>query len=127
MSRILIVEDNLDLRTLLYDALLDAELEVRAAADGAEALAIADEWQPDAIVLDLMMPNMDGTAFLRERKARPQLEHVPVLVLTAHPYHHRLLDGLDVNLVLRKPYDLNELLTAIEIMSAGESGHEHAC
>jgi DNA-binding response OmpR family regulator len=127
VARILIVEDNLDLRSLLRDALGDSEHEVRAAADGVEALDIAASWPPDAIVLDLMMPNMDGAGFLHERRARPWLAAVPVLVLTAHPYHQRVLAGLDVTLVLRKPYDLNELLTAIDDMCAGRSGREHAC
>jgi DNA-binding response OmpR family regulator len=127
VARILIVEDNQDLRLLLREALDDAEHEVRAAADGLEALAIAAEWPPDAIVLDLMMPNMDGAGFLRERRARPDLAKVPVLVLTAHPHHQRVVAGLDVTLLLRKPYDLNELIAAIDVMCSRQNGRQRAC
>jgi DNA-binding response OmpR family regulator len=127
VARILIVEDNQDLRLLLREALDDDEHEVRAAADGLEALAIAAEWPPDAIVLDLMMPNMDGAGFLHERRARPELAAVPVLVLTAHPHHQRVVAGLDVTLLLRKPYDLNELMAALDVMCAGQDGRQRAC
>ena len=126
LARILIVEDNADLRALLNDVLVDVGYEVQCATDGAEALAICETWTPTAIVLDLMMPNMDGPSFLRERRRVSALAGVPVLVLTAHPYHHRLLDGLNATLVVRKPYDLDELLGAIEALCAGAVGRGQA-
>jgi two-component system response regulator MprA len=122
VKRILIVEDNSDLRSLLEDALDDAGYEVRAVGNGAEALELADRWRPDAIVLDLMMPVMDGPSFLRQRRDVPPLASIPVLVLTAHPFHHRVLDGLNATLLLRKPYDLDDLLGAVEALCAGQTG-----
>src|SRR4051812_14514337 len=110
LRRILVVEDNPDLRCVLSDALLDSGYDVSSVSNGAEALERAQEWLPDAILLDLMMPVMDGAEFLKARRDRPFLARVPVMVLTAHPFHHRLLDGLGATLVLRKPYDLEELL-----------------
>ena len=89
--RILIVEDNADLRAVLVDALTDVGYEIGEASNGLEALAHAEAWLPDAILLDLMMPDMDGAEFLRARRERPFLAHIPVMVLTAHPFHHRLL------------------------------------
>ena len=71
MTRVLVVEDNDDLRALLKDVLDDAGFEVTAVSNGAEALDLARSWQPAAIVLDLMMPVMDGAAFLRERAQMP--------------------------------------------------------
>jgi DNA-binding response OmpR family regulator len=127
VSRVLIVEDNDDLRSLLGDVLDDAGFEVRAVSNGAEALALVEAWRPDAIVLDLMMPVMDGAAFLRERRLRPTLASVPVLVLTAHPYHHRILDGLAPTAVLRKPYDLDELIAAVQALCESEIGRGRAC
>lgn len=123
----LIVEDNDDLRSLLNDVLDDAGFEVAAVGNGAEALEMADGWRPDAIVLDLMMPVMDGAAFLRARREVPGLDAVPVLVLTAHPYHYRVLDGLDPTAVLRKPYDVDELIAAVQALCAGETGRGQAC
>jgi CheY-like chemotaxis protein len=126
MSRVLVVEDNADLRTLLADALTDAGFEIRTVANGDEALAIADAWRPSAIVLDLMMPVMDGPTFLRRRRSTPSLQTIPVLVLTAHPGHQRVLDGLDVTVVLRKPYDLDELIDAVSALCTGETGRDRA-
>src|SRR5690349_16282155 len=113
VRRILVVEDNDDLRAVLTDALIDAGYDVSEASNGAEGLTLAEAWLPDAILLDLMMPIMDGADFLRARLERPFLARVPVMVLTAHPFHHRVIDGLGATLVLRKPYDLGELLDAI--------------
>ena len=127
MTRILIVEDNSDLRELLSDALADAGFEVLAVTNGAEALALDGTWQPDAIVLDLMMPVMDGPTFLQERLRVPSIARVPVLVLTAHPYHHRVLAGLGPTAVLRKPYDLDELIDAVRALCQGETGRGLVC
>ena len=125
--RILIVEDNADLRAVLVDALSDADYEIGEASNGMEALNLAESWLPDAILLDLMMPDMDGAEFLRARRERPFLARVPVMVLTAHPFHHRLLDGLGATVVVRKPYNLDELLDAVATMCAGESDKADAC
>jgi two-component system OmpR family response regulator len=125
--RVLIVEDNADLRAVLVDALSDADYEICEASNGREALSLAESWLPDAILLDLMMPDMDGAEFLRARRDRPFLARVPVMVLTAHPFHHRLLDGLGATVVVRKPYNLDELLDAVATMCRGESGQADAC
>jgi two-component system, OmpR family, response regulator MprA len=127
MSRVLVVEDNDDLRGLLRDVLDDAGFEVVAVGNGAEALAMSGGWRPDAIVLDLMMPVMDGPTFLRERNRVPWLASVPVLVLTAHPYHYRVLDGLSPTAVLRKPYDVDELIAAVQALCEGETGRGQVC
>lgn len=127
LPRILIVEDNPDLRAVLVDALSDADYEIGEASNGMEALHLAESWLPDAILLDLMMPDMDGAEFLRARRERPFLARVPVMVLTAHPFHHRVLDGLGPTVVVRKPYNLDELLDAVATMCAGESGKADAC
>lgn len=124
---ILIAEDNPDLREVLVDALTDAGYEVSEARNGVEALAEAEVRLPDAILLDLMMPDMDGAEFLRARRERPFLARVPVMVLTAHPFHHRLLDGLGATVVLRKPYNLDELLDAVASMCEGKTGQAGAC
>lgn len=123
--KILIVEDNDDLRDLLADVLADAGFDVMAASNGAEALERGASWQPDALVIDLMMPVMDGPTFLRVRQNAPGLASLPVLVLTAHPYHFRALDGLTPTAVLRKPYDLDELIAAVEALSSGDTGRGH--
>lgn len=124
MTRILVVDDTPALRTLLVDVLTDAGFEARSAEHGQAALALTDEWLPDAIILDVAMPVMDGPTFLRARRQRPDLAAIPILVLTAQPSHDRLMQGLDATVILRKPYDLDEFLDAVQALAAGETGRE---
>jgi CheY-like chemotaxis protein len=85
MDTILIVEDDADLQTALLEGLQEEGYEVRAAPNGLEALAelLSDEEHPSLILLDLMMPLMNGWQFLDERIQYPELSKIPVLVLTA--------------------------------------------
>jgi CheY-like chemotaxis protein len=124
VKRVLVVEDNPDLRELLADALADSGYGVEQVSNGAEALARLETSLPDVILLDLMLPVMDGAEFLRARQDRPFLARVPVMVLTAHPFHHRILDGLGATLVVRKPYNLDELLDAVALLCVGEDGRD---
>jgi PAS domain S-box-containing protein len=81
-ARVLVVEDNAEMSAFLREV-LGAEHEVVLASDGEAGLAEALARPPDAIVTDLMMPRMSGDQLLRELRARPQLDAIPVLVLTA--------------------------------------------
>ncbi|GIK41016.1 MAG: response regulator [Chloroflexota bacterium] len=83
MKKILIVEDvelNLDLLTQL----LEDEYELVAAADGAQGVALAEQEQPDLILMDISLPVLDGYEATRQIKANPALTHIPVIALTAH-------------------------------------------
>jgi two-component system cell cycle response regulator DivK len=82
MSRILIVEDNPDLLGILKE-LLSREYEVDTARTGEDAIRLADEHHPDAVILDLQLPSMDGMEAGRWIKTRLAPKHVPILVLTA--------------------------------------------
>jgi CheY-like chemotaxis protein len=80
---VLIVEDTLDSRELYSVHLRDAGWEVRDATNGAEALTLAITFEPDAIVMDLSMPVMDGIEATRLLKMNPRTRHIPVVALTA--------------------------------------------
>jgi CheY-like chemotaxis protein len=82
MARVLIVEDNADLLVILKE-LLSSEYEVCTARTGEEAIALAEKFQPDAIILDLHLPAMDGMEAGRWIKTRLAPKHVSVLALTA--------------------------------------------
>ncbi|HSL72386.1 MAG TPA: response regulator [Longimicrobiales bacterium] len=82
MSRILIVEDNPDLRNILRD-LLAREYDVETARTGEDAIRLAEAKPPDAVILDLQLPAMDGVEAGRWIKTRLAPRHVPILVLTA--------------------------------------------
>ncbi len=80
---VLVVDDDLDLRARLRTQLERGGLQVIEAADGQEALAEVDRSVPGLVLLDLMMPVMDGFAFLKALRARPHGRNIPVVVLTA--------------------------------------------
>jgi len=82
-ARILIVDDDHDARRVLAAHLEDEPCECRGAANGREALEIMDQFMPDLILLDLMMPEMDGMTFLNRIRSVPRYKWVPVVVITA--------------------------------------------
>jgi CheY-like chemotaxis protein len=81
--RILVVDDDPDVRQILVSYLGDGEAEVRTAANGREALERLEESLPDLILLDLIMPVMDGMAFLDALRLDPRCQNIPVAVITA--------------------------------------------
>jgi two-component system, OmpR family, response regulator len=108
LIRILYVDDEADLREIAVMSLeLDPEIEVRTAASGAEALEQAKQWQPALILLDVMMPGMDGPATLARLRADPDTSEIPAAFITAktHPRHVTDLKALGARAVLAKPFD----------------------
>jgi CheY-like chemotaxis protein len=83
MATILIVDDDADIRMALRESLTDAGHFVCEAADGEQAVEEAVVYQPNAVILDITMPGIDGFATLKELKAQPATHEIPVLMLTA--------------------------------------------
>jgi DNA-binding response OmpR family regulator len=108
---ILLVEDDEPLRRMMSIALRFASFETREARSGMEALAILDRWHPDLVVLDLVLPGIDGLAVQQELSGHPGTRTLPVVVITGSQLP---LDGVDVACVLRKPFTMDELLAAIQ-------------
>jgi PAS domain S-box-containing protein len=81
--KVLIVDDEEDARQLLTACLAEHAVEVRTAANGKEALELMDHYSPDAVLLDLLMPVMDGIGFLNALRADPRHQQLPVVVITA--------------------------------------------
>lgn len=79
---ILVADDDATICEMVGKLLTDAGYEVLTAADGEEALKIAHTVRPDLIVLDLMMPNVNGFTVVREIRVNPRLEETPILILT---------------------------------------------
>lgn len=106
--RILIVDDEDDIREV---AQLSLEMmggwEVVSASSGAEALRRAEADRPDAILLDVMMPEMDGPSTVRQLRENPATREIPVVLLTAkvQPADHQRFTDLAVSGVLSKPFD----------------------
>jgi CheY-like chemotaxis protein len=109
MSRkILLVDDEDDIREVAQMSLeMTAGWEVLTAASGAEALRLAAAERPDAILLDVMMPGMDGPATARALKAGADTAGIPIILLTAkvQAADRRRFDDLGVAGILAKPFD----------------------
>jgi CheY-like chemotaxis protein len=107
-QRILIIDDEADIREVAALSLESvAGWEVVTASSGAQGLAMAIKEQPDAILLDVMMPGMDGPTTFRELRKNPATAHIPVLLLTAkvQSSDQRRFADLGVNAILFKPFD----------------------
>jgi chemosensory pili system protein ChpA (sensor histidine kinase/response regulator) len=83
-ARVLCVDDDRDQRLLLSFLLERHGMDVRTARDGQEGVMIALEWSPDLILMDLMMPDMNGFQATETLRADPRTEHIPILALTAY-------------------------------------------
>ncbi|MFI9644717.1 response regulator transcription factor [Streptomyces sp. NPDC052040] len=108
-AQVLVVDDDPEVRAALEDGLALEGFVVRGAADGLAALAAVADWEPDALVLDVMMPVVDGLAVCRHLRALG--DRTPILVLTALDAVSDRVDGLDAGAddYLVKPFALDEL------------------
>jgi len=119
--RLLVVEDEPDLRRGLEQALREAGYAVDAAGEGTDALYKAETWDYDAIVLDVMLPGLDGWEILQRLRRRKK---TPVLLLTARDAYRDRVRGLDLGAddYLVKPFDLGELLARVRALIRRAAG-----
>jgi two-component system, OmpR family, response regulator len=112
-ARLLVVDDEPSIRELLTASLRFAGFEVFPAADGAEALKLAEQHRPDLVVLDIMLPDLDG--FTVTRKLRERGRDVPVVFLTARDDTSDKVTGLTVggDDYVTKPFSLEEVVARI--------------
>lgn len=106
---VLVVDDESDIREAVAEVLSFEGYQVLDASDGAEALAKARAYHPGLVLLDLMMPRMDGWEFRRVQKHDPEVSRIPVVVLSAMgPESLRDADGY-----VGKPFDMDDLVSAV--------------
>ena len=119
--RLLIVEDEADLRRGLEQALREEGYAVDASGEGADAIYKAETWDYDAIVLDVMLPGLDGWEILRKLRLKKK---TPVLLLTARDAVRDRVRGLDLGAddYLVKPFDLDELLARVRSLIRRAAG-----
>jgi DNA-binding response OmpR family regulator len=111
MRTILVVEDDEDLRQDICAALSEEGFVTRQAQNGIEALLILRERElPDLIILDLIMPTMNGWAFRAQQEMDARLAHIPVIVMSAAPLERVALIASDM---VRKPIEIDDLVAIV--------------
>ena len=129
-STVLVIDDDENIIELIKLGLKYEGFQVEAAADGPEGLAAAQRISPDLIILDLMLPSMDGLEVCRRLRSNPTTRDVPILMLTAKDDVRDRITGLDTGAddYLTKPFSFEELVARIRAVlrrqnrGAGEQG-----
>lgn len=113
-ARILVVDDEPQLTRVLRTGLSAHGYEVRVESDGLSALATFNEWQPDLVVTDLAMPNMDGLELCRQLRA---VSTLPILILSARGEEKSKVEALDLGAddYITKPFGIEELLARMRV------------
>ena|SRR5579883_131186 len=114
-QRILVVDDEEDYRLIITDVLSKAGYEVKACVDGQDGLAALPAFEPDVLLVDWMMPKMDGEAFSRAVRQDPRFGALPILMLTVKRASDEELEALHfgVDDFLPKPFKPEELLARV--------------
>jgi len=112
-TRVLVVDDEPTIRDLVAEALSEAGFEIGTASNGVEALTVMQNWVPEVIVLDLMMPRLDGTGFTELMRLDPRYAEVPVLLLTAAYNGAQAAVQMGACSWLSKPFELDHLVREV--------------
>jgi DNA-binding response OmpR family regulator len=117
---ILVVEDDPDLRTILRMQLTSQGFVVREAVNGLEGFQSMQAVSPDCVVLDLMMPVLDGFGFLKRVRSLMTMVEVPILILTASEDERNKVRGhqYQADAYMSKPYDLEALTDEVRRLMA---------
>ena len=121
-TRVLVVDDNPHVRTIVREVLAAAGMEVRECADGAAALKLLQQWRPDITLVDYEMQPVNGVEFTREvRKGKiPRLRDMAVLMMTGHGDRARVMEAREAGVdgLMAKPLTIGAILSRIEAVLA---------
>ena len=115
-SKILLAEDQTDLREMIALTLQMAGHQVTSAPDGGAALQAAQDFKPDLIILDIHMPVFDGFQVCEQLRAVQELNKIPIMLMSSLPAEQALATGeqAGANEYLRKPFELNTLIQRVD-------------
>lgn len=115
VARVLIVDDDPAILSMLDELLTDESYETLLATDGDQALTIARQEHPDLILMDLMLPVLDGATAIRELKQDPTTNTIHIIAMSAGANLRMHADQLPADSVIGKPFDLNTLLAGVAL------------
>ncbi len=117
-KKVLLVDDDKDCIQMLKDFFENKDFEIITAFEGETGFAKAKEIKPDLIILDIMMPLMDGITVLQKLKENPATSSIPVIMLTAKDKDEDILKGYKygAEYYITKPFDLKQLMLGVNLM-----------
>ncbi len=115
-ERILVIEDDPSVRTLLQKSLASRGYAVESVTDGLEGLTKLEKSRPDLMIVDIMMPRLDGMTFVKAIKGNDKTSPIPVIFLTAKNDPKTMIEGINVGarFYITKPFQLDELIAKVE-------------
>ena len=113
-KKVLVVDDDVPILEAIADLLRAEGYDVREEPQSARAVQSAREFEPDVVLLDLMMPGADGVAVAKDLRVEPGTSAVPVVLMTAHPEAARFAGEMLARAWLRKPFSARALLRAVK-------------
>ena len=110
---ILVADDEPDIIEILQTMLEDAGYKVETTLRGDEVEQLAEEVQPDLIILDILILGKDGRDLAKSLKSHEKTRHIPILMISAHPYAEKGIQEVGDADFLAKPFDMDDLLTRV--------------
>ncbi len=123
-KQILLIEDEDNVRQMVSRLLTKNSYEVKEAVDGLDGLRVLENELPDLIIVDVMMPNLDGMTFTRALKTRRETQAIPIIFLTAKGDPRSMIEGINVGakFYVTKPFQMEDLLSKVKKVLS-ERGH----
>lgn len=114
MKKVLIVDDDRDILEVVQMILKEAGYDVKSIADSDDVLSIVHTYQPDLILLDLVLSvGMDGGAVCEHLKKNPATRHIPIIMFSAHPLAEKKVKSYGADNFMPKPFQIDKLLSMI--------------
>ncbi|HEU0163841.1 MAG TPA: response regulator [Thermomicrobiales bacterium] len=124
-SRILIVEDQADVAQLIEVVLVGEGHTVAVAPDGAQGLMMARDWEPDLILMDIMLPGVDGGTLISRLRREKDTAGLPIIAMSASRTLRDRTAELEADALLSKPFDVDALLVQVQfLLERGRSDSE---
>jgi CheY-like chemotaxis protein len=117
-SRILVVEDQQDVAELIQVVLRGEGHTVAIAKDGAQGLMLSRDWEPDLILMDIMLPGVDGGTLIARLRQEPETASLPIIAMSASRTLRDRSEELEADALLSKPFDVDALLVQVQFLLA---------
>lgn len=124
-KNILIIEDEAHVRQMVARLLVKHDYDVREAVDGLDGLRALEDYKADLIIVDVMMPILDGLTFTKALKNRRETRGIPVIFLTAKSDPHTMIEGINVGakFYVTKPFQIDDVLSKVRRVLEERGGH----